>query len=62
VYDASIGYRFPKRRGIASLTVQNLTDRDFEYQDDSYREFQDDPSTGPYIPERVIMARFTLSF
>ncbi len=62
VYDASIGYRFPKRRGIASLTVQNLTDRDFDYQDDSFREFQDDPSTGPYIPDRTVMARFTLSF
>lgn len=62
VYDASIGYRFPKRRGIASLTVQNLTDREFEYQDDSFREFQDAPSTGPFIPERNVMARFTLSF
>jgi hypothetical protein len=62
VYDASIGYRFPKRMGVASLSVQNLTDKEFEYQDDSFREFQDEPSTGPYIPERTVMGRFTLSF
>jgi len=62
VGDISIGYRFPRRMGIASLSVQNVTDQDFDYQDDSYREFQDEPSTGPYIPDRSIMARVTLNF
>jgi hypothetical protein len=62
VADLGIGYRFPKRRGFASLSVQNLFDEDFDYQDDSYREFKDEPATGPYIPERVVMGRITLNF
>jgi tetratricopeptide (TPR) repeat protein len=62
VTDLTLGYRFPRRMGNASLSVQNLTDRDFEYQDDSYREFQDEPSIGPYYPERTVMARITLNF
>ena len=60
--DASIGYRFAKRRGVASLAVKNLFDTEFKYQDDSYREFRDEPSTGPYFPERTFMARFALNF
>ena len=62
VGDISIGYRLPRRMGVVSLSVQNVTDEEFEYQDDSYREFQDEPSTGPYIPDRSIMARITLNF
>jgi hypothetical protein len=62
VVDASIGYRFPKRLGILSLAVMNLFDTEFQYQDDSYREFRDEPSTGPYFPQRTVMGRFTLSF
>ena len=62
VIDVSVGYRFAKRAGIASLSVQNLNDEEFDYQDDSFREFQDEPSTGPYIPSRSVMARITLSF
>jgi outer membrane receptor protein involved in Fe transport len=62
VVDLGVGYRLPKRRGIASVSVQNLFDEDFDYQDDSYREFKDEPSTGPYIPERVFMGRLTLNF
>ena len=62
VVDASIGYRFPKRRGMLSLVVKNLFDTEFQYQDDSYREFRDEPSSGPYFPERTVMGRFTLSF
>ena len=62
VVDLAAGYRFPSNNGIISLAVQNLFDEDFDYQDDSFRTFQDEPSTGPYIPERTIMARFTLNF
>ncbi len=60
--DVSIGYRFPKRRGIASLGIKNLFDEEFSYQDDSYREFTEDASTGPYFPERLVMGRVTLNF
>jgi len=60
--DVSIGYRLPKRRGIASLTVQNLFDKDFKYQDDSYRTFSVEPYVSGYVPETTIMGRLTLSF
>jgi Tfp pilus assembly protein PilF len=62
VTDLALGYRFPKRRGMASVAVMNLFDQDFEYQDDSYREFRTEPSTGPYFPTRTIVMRLGLSF
>jgi tetratricopeptide (TPR) repeat protein len=62
VVDAAIGYRLPKRFGIVSLTVSNLFDTKFNYQDDSFREFQNQPSVGPYIPDRQILARVTVSW
>jgi hypothetical protein len=45
-----------------SLEVRNLFDNGFHYQDDSFREFRDEPSIGPYIPERQIRFRVTLNF
>lgn len=62
VADLGVGFRLPKRRGILSVTVQNLFDEDFDYQDDSFREFKDEPATGPYIPEQSVMGRVTLNF
>ena len=62
VVDVGVGYRFPNRHGIASLQVQNLLDEGMEYQDDSYREFQEEPSVGPYFPDRTILGRVTLNF
>ncbi len=60
--DAAVGYRLPKRYGLLSLSVQNLFDKDFDYQDNSYRTFSDQPYVSPYVPERTIMGRVTLSF
>ena len=60
--DVAAGYRFPKRLGIASLAVTNLFDEDFNYQDDSYREFRGDSSAGPYFPERIIRGSVTINF
>ena len=62
VADLGVGYRFPNRHGIASLSVQNLLDEGMEFQDDSYREFQEEPSVGPYFPDRTILGRITLNF
>lgn len=62
IADAAIGYRFDNRRGNISLGVKNIGDKNFMYQDDGYREFRDEPSIGPYFPERTIMGNLTLSF
>jgi tetratricopeptide (TPR) repeat protein len=62
VVDASIGWRFPKRMGIAALTVRNLFDQAFRYQDDNFREFRTEPSASPYVPERQVVGRVTLYF
>ena len=60
--DAAVGYRLPKRFGVVSLEVTNLLDKSFEYQDDSYREAQGQPSVGPYFPQRQFLARLTLNW
>ena len=60
--DLVVGYRLPQRKGIMSLSFQNLFDEEFEYLDDSYRSFQDEPNAGPYIPDSSVMARLTLNF
>lgn len=60
--DANVGYRFAKRRGLVSLAIKNLFQTRFKFQDDSFREFRDEPATGPYFPERMFSARITLNF
>jgi hypothetical protein len=58
--DLALGYRLPNRKGMVSFEVQNIFDEDFNFQDDSFREFGDSPSSGPYFPDRQIMFRLTL--
>ena len=53
--DTTLGYRLPKRRGVLSLNVDNLFDKDFRYQDI-------DPENPGVVPERFAYFRFTLSF
>ena len=53
--DATLGFRLPKRRGVLSLGVDNLFDKDFHYQDI-------DPENPGVVPERFAYFRFTLSF
>ncbi len=62
VVDATIGWRFPKRFGIATLTVNNIFNQNFRYQDDNFREFRDQPIAGPYTPQRRVSGRATLYF
>jgi outer membrane receptor protein involved in Fe transport len=62
VVDLAVGFRFPKRAGTASLGIRNLFDQEFSYQDNSFREFSSEASTGPYFPERTIMGQVTISF
>jgi tetratricopeptide (TPR) repeat protein len=54
IFDASVGYRFPKRYGIASVEVRNLFDRQFQYQDT-------DPFNPVVWPERSVLFKITLS-
>jgi len=61
IVDASVGYRLPKRYGIVSIGVRNLFDQEFRFQDDSYREFRGQSSTGPYFPQRLVQASITIS-
>ncbi len=60
--DLEAGYRFPNQRGSVSLALRNVLDQDFEFQDDGYREFGDEPSTGPYFPSIGVMGRLTINF
>lgn len=60
--DLTLGYRLPKRSGRLSLEVKNLFDEEFRYQDDSYRGNPDEPSTGPFFPERTLLGQVVLSF
>jgi hypothetical protein len=46
--------------GIANLMINNLFDERFRYQDDSFREFRDEPTTGPYTPGRKMLGRVTI--
>jgi hypothetical protein len=55
VMDASISYRLPNRMGLITLVGKNLLDEEFKFQDT-------DPSNPLIYPERVIYAKFTLSF
>jgi hypothetical protein len=59
--DAAVGYRLPKRWGSLSLEAKNILNEHFRYEDISR---QLTPKTGNprFIPERSILARFTLSF
>jgi tetratricopeptide (TPR) repeat protein len=55
VFDASVGYRLPKRVGIISIEAKNLFDQDFNFQDT-------DPSNPRIQPKQLILAKITLTF
>jgi len=55
VVDASLGYRFPRRLGLASIEVRNLFDTSFSFQDS-------DPTNSSVSRERLILAKLKLSF
>lgn len=62
IVDASVAYRLPRRQGIVSLSVNNLFDKTFNYLDNSYRSFQDEPTVGRFLPDRSITASFAIGF
>jgi len=55
VFDASVGYRLPKRYGILSVEAKNIFNAGFRFQDT-------DPASPRISPERLVVGKFTLSF
>ena len=60
VLDASVGYRLPKRWGIAQVGIKNLLDENFRFYDINFNTGE--PLIPLFQPERIIFAKFTLSF
>lgn len=59
--NATLGYRFPKRRGLFTLQINNLFDKEFNYQDYSFQTTNN--LVNPrYIPERTFNARLIFNF
>ena len=59
--DLAAGYRLPKRRGIVSIGVENLFDRDFFYQDINMQS-PGALSQPRFMPDRRIVAKATFAF
>ena len=55
VFDAGITYRLPGRYGFLGLSVFNVFDEKFHYQDS-------DPQSPTFHPERSLLGRITLAF
>ncbi len=60
LFDASLGYRLPNRRGIVSVDMWNLFDKEFYYLDDNFRTAE--PVAPRFIPDRTLVAKLSLSF
>ncbi|MET0050479.1 MAG: hypothetical protein ABW095_05285, partial [Candidatus Thiodiazotropha sp.] len=65
VTDVALSYRFPKRRGSATIGVNNLFDRDVRFEDrNSYDS--DDPVTSAspsaFSDERTLYGKVSLTF
>jgi len=58
VVDLSVGWRLPRRRGIASLEIGNVFDETFTYRDTAFEGL---PRVPQYVPERTVFARLQLS-
>ena len=53
--DASLGYRLPKRLGVAALDIRNAFDEPFNFQDSR-------PEEPTLVPARQVSLRLTLTF
>lgn len=60
IADLALGYRFAKRRGVASLEIKNLLDKEFKFQD---LDFQTGLPRTPFIqPERLVLLKLAWSW
>lgn len=55
VFDGSLSYRLPNRRGLVSIEGKNLFDENFKFQDT-------DPARPTIFPEQQILAKLSMSF
>lgn len=62
VADLAIGYRLSKNSGNLKLTVNNLQDRNFSYQDKYEYNADDFNINTKYIPKRTVSLGITLYF
>ncbi len=60
VADTSIAYRLPKRRGIIRLTIKNLFDQQFNYNDGNFSAGE--PLITPFQPEQQLFAEIAMAF
>jgi hypothetical protein len=59
--DMTMGYRLPGRYGILSIEINNLLNRGFNYLEIADRSSQDVVAP-PFLPDRSIVFRMTISF
>lgn len=60
IADLTLGYRFAKRRGLASLEIKNLFDKEFRFHD---LDFQTGLPRTPLIqPERLVLLKLAWSW
>ena len=61
LWDATVGYRLPKRWGIIALEARNLTNQQFQFQDYWFQMASN--NTDPrFLPERTWLAQFIFNF
>ncbi len=58
--DASLGYRFPNRRGVLSVEARNIFDQSFLFRNMNF--ITAEPINSRFVPTRTIFARLTLNF
>jgi hypothetical protein len=63
VLNGAVGYRLPLRLGLISFEANNILNRRFKYQDDTYREYgSQNAKISPFIPERTFFGRLILNY
>ncbi len=55
VLDAAVRYRLPRRKGMITISAENLLDEEFRFLDL-------DPENPEFIPERLVSLKFTVTF
>jgi len=60
LFDASIGYRLPSRRGIISMEAKNILNESFSFKNLNFQTGE--PSYPHFVPTRTIFVRMTLNF